>query len=206
MVVGADCAVAGEGHLVLTHDLAVWELRVGVNALLRTLVLRVEEVQLVDIFRRELCTLNVKIVKEAGGLVEGCYVGTADICLTVTRLNTGVLPSIFLFQGHDVVNAHVLLSCKCGNFRNALSFNTQSLVESLSEHDIGFFRVDVSVNFEANRYELLGKQRRPVVLSCINPAVDEVVESIRQSVGLPEEVLSSLLVKLITDLLLQRQP
>ena len=203
MVVGADCAIAWESHLVLTHDLTVREFRVGVDALLRTLVFGVEEVQLVDVFRRELCCLNVKIVEEASGLVEGCDVGAADIGLTITGLNTGILPSIMLFHGHDVVNAHLLLSCNSSNLRNALSLNTQSLVESLSEQDIGFSWVDMRVDLEANRYELLGKQRRPVVLSCVNPAIDEVVEPIWQSVCLPEEVLCSLLVKLVTDLLLQ---
>ena len=100
--VRVDCAVTWQGHPVLAQKLAVGKRRVSSDASFWPGVVKVEEVEVVDISRGELCSLDVHAIKESSSFVHGCDVGAAHVRKTVFGLLTRVFPSVKLYHSHNI--------------------------------------------------------------------------------------------------------
>jgi len=148
--------------------------------------------------------LDLHVAKETGLLVHGGDISRADPVPAVTRLLTSVYPKVLLSDCHNIFNTHVLFGSKHGNFTDVLSVNTKALVESLSKEVVGNSWFDILNQLEHNRYKFLGENRRPVVVSRVDPAVKEVMVSIGKTFSLMEEVICLFLVKFSALLSIER--
>lgn len=106
-----------ESQAMLAENLAPWHVRIGILALLRSRfgVSLVEEVNLIDVFGSPFNSVDEDIAKEASSLPETSDPSAAYVRLTIVVL-AGILPAIFLSDGHDFLERHVSL----GSFNSDL--------------------------------------------------------------------------------------
>lgn len=74
----SHCVVARQLQLIVTQQLAVGQVGVSIYTLLGTHEVLIEEIQLVDILRPELCRVDLHVAKETRCLVHSCDVRTAN--------------------------------------------------------------------------------------------------------------------------------
>jgi hypothetical protein len=94
------CGISGELHPILAHNLAVWDVRVVLQAvgILRAKIF-VKEIELIEISWSELSRVNIK-VSEKSGRLENCNdIRGAHISLTVTWFYSLIDPAILFRNG-----------------------------------------------------------------------------------------------------------
>ena len=96
-----------------------------------------------------------------------------------------------------------MLGSNLGDLRDVLVFDSEAFVESARVEVLSEFGVNVLNNLEHDRDELTGEQRRPVVISGVNPAVEEVMVAIRKAHSVIEEVIGCFFIELGTSLSIQ---
>lgn len=206
MRVGLHSIVTGQCHAVLTEELAELVTRVSHRARFWQFKVLVVELKAVDIARHELGTLHVEVTEETSSFVHRRNVGTAYVGLAIPGLNSSVLPAIHLDHGHDIFDAHVLTSGYLGDLGNVLALSSKSLVQRLSKENVSFDRLNVFKQFERNWNELFWQKRRPVIICCVDPAVQEVMVAVWEALCLEEEVVCCFLVELSALFSGKRQP
>ena len=206
VIVRGDRVVVGQLDAVLAKNLAVRKLRVSSDASVGKRSSRVEQVHDVDVHGGELGRLNLEITEDSSGLVHGGNIGGADPVVAVAGLETGVLPEVDLSHSHDVGDAHGLLSCKHGDLTNSLSFDSETLVKSLGEEVESKLGVNIFNELEHDRNEFASKNRRPVVVSGVNPTVEEVVVAVGKALSFIEEVVGFLLIEFGAGIVVKAVP
>ena len=203
MVVRLNRVVEGQLDAILAEDLAVRKIGVGGSALLGQRSGGVEEIHDVDVHSGELGRLDAHVIEETTGLVHGGDVSTADPVAAISWLKSSILPAVNLGHGHHILNTHILLGSNLGDLRDILVFDSEAFVKSARVEVLSEFGVNVLNNLEHDRDELTGEQRRPVVISGVNPAVKEVMVAIRKAYSVIEEVIGCFFIELGTSLSIQ---
>ena len=201
--IGLDGRVAGVDHLVLAQDLTVG--LVGIDLLAHSGLgeVLVEDVEGVHVARGELGAVDLACSEDTGGLVGSGDVGGANVGDAIAGLYTVVYPAVFFDHGQEIFHGLVSACSFTSNLLDIETLGAKSLVQSLSDKDISGVRAEILNQREQNWDKAGGKQRRPVVNSCVDPAEQEVVVSIWKTVGSPEEFLGSGFIELSTSLITQ---
>ena len=195
MIVRGDSVEAREIHGVLAGDLAEFGTFFAHDTFLGEVMIDVEDVELHGIGWVELSGVELEVAEDASSLPDSGHVSAADVGTTVTLADALVLPAIDLRDGHDILDAHALIGRDLGNLADRFVLDAEALVQGLIKEDVSALVVDVLGQLEHDRDKLLGNKRWPVVVSCIDPAKHKVVETVRKSFSLQEEILSLLLIE-----------
>ena len=190
-------------HPVLAQDLTVGLVGIGLLAHSGLGVVFVEDVEGVHVARGKLGAVDLTCGEDTGGLVGSGDVGGANVGDSIAGLYAVVDPAVFFDHSQEIFHGLVSARSFSSNLLDIESLSAKSLVQSLSDKDISGVRAEIFYQREQNWDKAGGKQRRPVVNSCVDPAEQEVVVSIWKAVSSPEEFLSSGFIELSTSLMTQ---
>jgi hypothetical protein len=194
--ISGDGAKAWESHFVLTEELAEVCVWVGILASLRSVaaVGFVENVDLVEIFWTPFNGVDVIVPEDTGSFPHSSDKGGAHHGFSIVIL-TGVFPAVLLSNSHDVGDVKASL-CSFGcDTRDIQALCTKMLVESLGKEDVGKIVVNSLNNGESNWSDIFWEESRKVELWSVDPAVEEVVVTVWETLVFKELLLSSCFVE-----------
>lgn len=129
VVVGSDGVpqVVGDVHDVVSHDLAVRQVGVGLGAFLGQNCVSVPELQLAHVSGSELASLDCHALKQSCSLVNAGYEGRTN-----SRRPIRVHPAVLFGDVEQVLQTHTSLPSSVSNLGQTQSLSTQSLIQGFS--------------------------------------------------------------------------
>lgn len=141
MRVSWDRAKAGESHLVLAEQLAEVDAWVGIFASLGSVVVLVENVDLVDVLWAPFDGVDVVVTEDACSFPHSSDKCRAHHGFSIVVL-TSVFPAVYLRDCHHVGDVKASLRTLGCNARDVQALSTKMLVEGLSKEDVSEVLVD----------------------------------------------------------------
>lgn len=203
VLVRVDGAVLVELNLdlELSIELAVGEFGVGIDASLGSDEVCVEEIHAIDINGRLFSAINRVIAVHATGGPDGSDERAAHVGSSIV-----VLPTVYLGHCHNILELHALFSGNLGELWDFLVSSVEALVHTSGVHLPDIVRKHSFGLSKDNWNQLSGHQGWEVVTEGVDPAEEEVVESVRKALDLAEEVSCLLFVVGVSDFLPKRKP
>lgn len=166
-------------------------------------VVFIEEVNLVNVLRTPFYRIDWNI-KEAGCFPHGCDKSAAHHGLAIMVLSR-VLPTILLDDCHGIRQGHISFARFHSELSDVESLRAKMEIDCLGEENICSVLIKFFKNWENNWNQCLWQYPRPVVIWCIDPAVQEVVIAIRKSLNFMEVLNGCSFVEFFSHLLAKRQ-
>mmetsp|Transcript_41784 Transcript_41784/g.105359 ORF Transcript_41784/g.105359 Transcript_41784/m.105359 type:complete len:368 (-) Transcript_41784:758-1861(-) len=197
----ADGAYTWECHTILAHDLAMGHARIGILASLRNAGGRVVKVQRIHVPVGKLGALNLilEVTKHAAFLQ---HHADKDVAHHVEAIR--VSPRILFRDGDQASEVDSAAFCLRIALNRVEVGGVQSHVHA-RKPDFICWGNDRIENAEQHHAHLGGERTRKVILGCIDPTVEHVVESIVETFSVVvEEGERCVYVELLTSLACQR--